>query len=109
MIIELKVTASDGTVLADFRTQVPDTEADTPRQQRGRTLSEQIYWLVRNNPGMEARVAAAALGTSNKDSVSATLSELKKRGLVENGAGEFNTWQWSVTDATPPWADPAKN
>jgi hypothetical protein len=108
MIIEMKVTASDGTVLADFRTQVPDTEADTPRQQRRRSLSEKIYWFVRENPGVEAKFIAAVLGSSNKDSVSATLSEMKKRGLVENGAGEFNTWQWTVTDATPPWTEEAE-
>ncbi len=123
MIIELKVTGSDGTVLADFRTQVPNTEitqvpntevihvpnteVETPREQRHMSLTEQIYWCVQANPGIQAREIAAVLKSSNKDSVSAFLTELKKRGLVENGAGEFNSWQWTVTDAAPPWEAPS--
>lgn len=122
MIIELKVTSSDGTVLADLRTQVPDTEVTqasntevievpntevgTPRDQRHMSLTEQIYWTVHFNPGIRAGEIAAVLKASTKDSVSAFLTDLKKRGLVENGAGEFNSWQWTVTDAAPPWEAP---
>ncbi|CAM3379877.1 hypothetical protein MYCO108962_17730 [Mycobacterium colombiense] len=108
LIIELKVTTSDGTVLADFRTQVPTAEADIslPAPQpslRHQPLRQQIYSYVRLNPGIQAKAIPEMLGSSNTNSVSATLTELKKEGLVENGAGEFNSWQWTVTDKTPPW------
>jgi hypothetical protein len=117
MIIELKVTSNDGTVLADFRTQVSGDEAnqayiaevEAPREQRRMSLTEQIYWLVEANPGILAKAIPEVLKASNKDSVSATLSELKKRGLVENGAGEFNSWQWTVTDEAPPWENPSED
>lgn len=108
LIVELKITASDGTVLADIRTQVPTAEAEIPLlapapSQRHQPLRQQIYSHVRLNPGIQAKAIPDLLGTSNTNSVSATLTEMKKEGLVENGAGEFNSWQWTVTDKTPPW------
>jgi hypothetical protein len=98
MVIETIVLV-DGVMVSHTKYVRSDAE---PAQPRPRSLAEQIYAIVQENPGIRAGALASAI-SAKKDSVSATLSELKSRGLVINGAGECNSWQWTVTDATPPW------
>jgi hypothetical protein len=123
MIITTTVTESDGTVLAHHRTEIPaiTTQAiEGPGSDAGLIpnlpLRQRVYLMVESSPGIRAAIIAIVLGDVkndqgqlvdtgkvSKDGVSQILTDLKKEGLVANGLGEFNSWEWTVTDKVPPW------
>ena len=133
-MITIETTVSrDGAVISHHITEIPDANTRATKESStttgpfpGLPLRQQVYMAVESNPGVRAAVIALILGAEfdaegkivkndqghvvdsgkvNKDSVSQILTELKKDGLVANGVGEYNSWEWTVTDKIPPWEE----
>jgi DNA-binding transcriptional ArsR family regulator len=101
--LELTIDDSDGSVTIRLRSpQQEDDDANTirthsPQQDDYRPLSVRILEYLRIHPHSTAATIAEALGSTTKDSVSSTLSVLKKEGKVNNGGEGHTTWEWFVT------------
>lgn len=81
---ELLIDDADGTVTIRTR---------SPRQDDERPLTKRIPDYLRAHPHSTAATVAEALGSS-PDVVSSTLSELKKRGDVNNAVDGHTTREW---------------
>jgi DNA-binding transcriptional ArsR family regulator len=101
--LELTIDDSDGSVTIRLRSpQQEDSDAHAirtrpPRQDDYRPLSVRILEYLSTHPHITAAAIAEALGSTTKDSVSSTLSVLKKEGKVNNGGEDHTTWEWFVT------------
>ena len=84
---ELVIDDADGSVT--IRTSTRSTQQDEDRP-----LTVRIPEYLRSHPHSTAAAIAEALGSSNKDSVSTTLSILKDRGIVNNAADGHTTREW---------------
>jgi predicted ArsR family transcriptional regulator len=82
--LELLIDDADGSVT--IRTRSPQQDDDRP-------LTKRIPAYLRAHPHSTAAAVAEALGSS-PDVVSSTLSELKKRGDVNNAVDGHTTREW---------------
>ena len=85
---DLLIDDADGSVTIRTR---------SPRQDDDRPLTRRIPDYLRAHPHSTAAEVAEALGSSSPDSVSSTLSELKKRGDVNNAVDGHTTREWIAT------------
>lgn len=85
MPLDLLIDDVDGSVTIRLR---------SAPQNDDRPLTKRIPDYLRAHPHSTAADVAEALGSSSPDSVSSTLSELKKRGEVDNAVDGHNTREW---------------
>jgi hypothetical protein len=83
--LDLVIDEVDGSVAIRLRSTPQDDD---------RPLTRRIPDYLRAHPHSTAAEVAEALGASSPDSVSSTLSELKKRGEVNNAVDGHTTREW---------------
>jgi hypothetical protein len=83
--LDLVIDDADGSVTIRLRSTPQDDD---------RPLTRRIPDYLRAHPHSTAAAVAEALGSSSPDSVSSTLSELKKRGEVDNAVDGHTTREW---------------
>lgn len=83
--LDLVIDEADGSVAIRLRSTPQDDD---------RPLTRRIPDHLRAHPHSTAAEVAEALGSSSTDSVSSTLSELKRRGEVDNGVDGHTTREW---------------
>ena len=67
---------------------------ETVRRFKLASSTVRIPEYLRTHPNSELPAITEAMGSSNPDSISSTLSELKKRGIVDNGVDGHSTREW---------------
>ena len=101
--LELTIDDSDGSVTICLRSpQRDDDDANAirtrpPQQDDYRPLAVRILEYLTIHPHSTAETIADALGSTTKNSVSTTLSVLKKDAKVDNGGDGHTTWEWFVS------------
>lgn len=97
--LELAIDDSDGSVTIRLRSpQQEDDDANTirthsPQQDDDRPLTRRIPEYLRTHPHSTCAAMEEPLHAS-KDVISSTCTELKKRGIVNNGVDGHTTWEW---------------